>query len=355
MSVCRIISSFLILVVSMKNPAEAGSPAHSRPEARAVTAADVARLPAARDGVVPAAFAFTPDGKALTYLKSEIGQPRAASSGGSSSPAGTPARHRPAARRRRHRRQHLRGREPPPRAAAAPRDRHHPGRPRRGGRRRRHPAPGRPLPPARRRPARTDHRDTPAPRSTPSSTRDGTKVAFVRDDELFVIDLATKKETQLTHGAGDGLTHGLAEFIAQEEMDRSSGFWWSPDGARIAYQETDERHIPLYTIVHQGGEDYSVETHRYPFAGDGQRQGPARRRRRRAGGETRWLDLAEADEDVYLARVDWESPESLLVQVLVARPEVAEALPVRRRDRRRRRCSSRRRPTPGSTCTTTSA
>ena len=92
-------------------------------------------------------------------------------------------------------------------------------------------------------------------------------VAFVRDNELHVIDLSDKKDVQLTEGATDGLTHGLAEFMAQEEMGRSTGFWWSPDGAMIAYQETDERHIPFFTISHQGGSNYSVETHRYPFPG----------------------------------------------------------------------------------------
>jgi dipeptidyl-peptidase-4 len=156
--------------------------------------------------------------------------------------------------------------------------------------------------------------ETPEPEIDPKLTRDGSKVAFVRDDELFVIDLANRRETRLTRGAGDGITHGLAEFIAQEEMDRPSGFWWSPDGDRIAYQETDERHIPPYTIVHQGGEPYSVETHRYPFAG------AANARVRlgiiaAGGGETRRLALAEED-DFYLARVTWDSPTTLLVQVL---------------------------------------
>jgi dipeptidyl-peptidase-4 len=85
----------------------------------------------------------------------------------------------------------------------------------------------------------------------------------------------------------------------------------------VVYQETDERHIPPYTIVHQGSERISVETHRYPFAGAANakvRLGvvPAR------GGETRWLDVADPkmEDDFYLARVGWQSPMRLLVQLL---------------------------------------
>src|SRR5262249_6912254 len=102
--------------------------------------------------------------------------------------------------------------------------------------------------------------ETKSPEIDPKPTDDGKKVAFVRDNELLAIDLGSKKETQLTRGSEDGLTHGLAEFIAQEELDRSSGFWWAPDGSKLAYEKSDERHIPIYTIAHQGGEQYSVET-----------------------------------------------------------------------------------------------
>ncbi len=156
---------------------------------------------------------------------------------------------------------------------------------------------------------------TEAPEIDPKPSRDGSKVAYVRGGELFVVDVATGRETQLSRGAADGVTHGLAEFIAQEELGRFSGFWWSPDGSSIAYQQTDERHVPLFTIAHQGGPEFSTETHRYPFAGKDNasvRLGVVSV----TGGATTWLSLAEPNEDFYLARVDWEDAGNLLVQVL---------------------------------------
>jgi len=157
---------------------------------------------------------------------------------------------------------------------------------------------------------------TASPELDPKLSPDGKHVAFVRNNELVTIDLATKVETQLTHGATEGLTHGLAEFMAQEEMDRATGYWWSPDGSKIVYQETDERAIPLYSIVHQGGTEPSVETHRYPFPG-------AKNALVRlkvvaiGGGEPTDVHLPVTDAgDFYLARVDWETPTSFLVQTL---------------------------------------
>ncbi|RUL89804.1 S9 family peptidase [Tautonia sociabilis] len=157
--------------------------------------------------------------------------------------------------------------------------------------------------------------ETEAPEIDPKFSPDGSRVGFVRAGELYVLDVETGAETRLTGDAAEGVSNGLAEFIAQEELGRSTGFWWSPDGSRIAFQQTDERHIPEFVIVHQGDDTPSTESHRYPFAG-------AENARVRlgvvasTGGEPQWLDVAEDGEEAYLARVCWDGPGHLLVQVL---------------------------------------
>jgi dipeptidyl-peptidase-4 len=292
---------------------DAASGDEARPEGRrAIAAEDVARLPYPGT-VVPGAIAFTPDGRAVTYLKSESNSldrvlwraevagaaPKvvARAPGGGDTDA-TVSREEALRRERQRLRdtgitQVVRAAEADVAVLPIGGDLY--------------------LQRGDETPRRLT--ETKSPELDPKPSADGAKVAFVREGDLYVIDVASNREVRLTQGATDGLTHALAEFIAQEEMDRASGYWWSPDGARIAYQETDERHVPLYTIAHQGGAEYSVETHRYPFAG-----APNAKVRLGvvpvAGGETAWLTIAEPGEDVYLARVDWADPKTLLVQVL---------------------------------------
>ncbi|MHB8246535.1 MAG: S9 family peptidase [Acidimicrobiales bacterium] len=145
-----------------------------------------------------------------------------------------------------------------------------------------------------------------SPLLSPRLSPDGTKVAFVQDGDLYVASTSDEGERRrLTATATDGLTNGLAEFVAQEEMGRPEGFWWSRDSGRLAYAEVDERQVPLYRIVHQGSDQVGAdaeETHRYPFAGKANalvRLGVVSA----SGGETTWMDLGGVDQ--YLARVHW--------------------------------------------------
>ena len=101
---------------------------------------------------------------------------------------------------------------------------------------------------------------------------DGTRIGFVAGDEVHVADADTGAVVRVTSGAaGTGRTNGVAEYVAQEEMDRAEGFWLSPDASRVAFCEVDETHIPQYRIVHQGSDrvgEGAQEDHRYPFAGE---------------------------------------------------------------------------------------
>ncbi len=137
----------------------------------------------------------------------------------------------------------------------------------------------------------------------PQVSPDGGRVAFVRDRNLWVADLETGQARALTDDGDEVIANGLAEFIAQEEMGRSTGFWWSPDGSRIAFLRTDESAIePTLRFEIQADRITMVEQ-RYPFTGTPNVS-------YRLGvidldeDTTRWIDLGE-EEDIYIPRVDW--------------------------------------------------
>ena len=133
---------------------------------------------------------------------------------------------------------------------------------------------------------------------------DGSLLAFVRDGDLWVAPvgpLAAGPVRRLTDDAEPGVTNGLAEYVAAEELGRFDGLWWAADGGAIAYAHVDERDVPPFLIAHLGAEQPRHEEHRYPFAG-----GPNARVSLHVavvgGGQPRPVDLPLAPGD-YLARV----------------------------------------------------
>jgi dipeptidyl-peptidase-4 len=139
----------------------------------------------------------------------------------------------------------------------------------------------------------------------PRLSPDGRSLACVRGNELYVMDIASGAERRLTNGSNATLSHGLAEFVAQEEMDRSEGYWWSPDSKTLVYQETSTEGMEMMHIADATHPDKEPQAWAYPRPGQKNavvRLGliPIE------GGDTRWVNW-DRERYPYLATVRWQS------------------------------------------------
>lgn len=134
----------------------------------------------------------------------------------------------------------------------------------------------------------------------------GGYVSYVRNDELVVYDLAGGGEMQLTSGAGGTVRNAVSEFVAQEELDRDTGYWWAPDETRVAFTQIDEAPVPVTERLEIDADKISTVSQRYPFAGSdnvriklGVVAVSARGARKPV-----WVDLG-ANPDIYVGHVFW--------------------------------------------------
>ncbi|MBL0212185.1 MAG: S9 family peptidase [Holophagaceae bacterium] len=151
------------------------------------------------------------------------------------------------------------------------------------------------------------------PKDDPTFSPDGKKVAYLRGNDLYAVDLATGKETQLTRGGSATLFNGRLDWVYQEEIygrGTFRAFWWSPDSQRIAYLSLDESKVPVYTLVDDRSQPQKVLTARYPKAGD---PNPIAR----LGvvdlvGQTTWMEDPYPGKETLLVQVGWD-PKGLLL------------------------------------------
>ena len=147
----------------------------------------------------------------------------------------------------------------------------------------------------------------------PKISPKGGFVSFIRDRNLWAIDLTSGEEVQLTRDGSDTIGNGVAEFVADEEMDRHTGYWWAPDDAAIAFARIDETPVPVQKRYEVYPDRTEVVEQRYPAAGDPNVRVQLGVIAPKTGAKPRWIDLGK-DPDIYLARVDWRDPQRLTFQ-----------------------------------------
>jgi dipeptidyl aminopeptidase/acylaminoacyl peptidase len=152
---------------------------------------------------------------------------------------------------------------------------------------------------------------TPGQKEFATFSPDGRFVAFVRDQNLYVVDIATQTERALTTDGGGPIINGKADWVYGEEVyDHSSRtFWWSPDSKQIAFMQFDDRPVYPFTVIDEITRRQVLEKTPYPKAGD-----PNPRARigvvAAAGGSIHWVDTGNySDASSLLVRAGW-TPDS---------------------------------------------
>jgi dipeptidyl-peptidase-4 len=145
-----------------------------------------------------------------------------------------------------------------------------------------------------------------------SFSPNGQSIAFVRGNNLYAFDIATQTERAITTDGSHEIFNGKLDWLYQEEIygrDRFRAYWWSPDSARLAFLQLDERPVPEYTVVDHIPYRPALEVTDYPKAGDPNplvKVGVAAI----AGGSPAWVDLSTyASTELLVVDVSW-TPDS---------------------------------------------
>ena len=106
----------------------------------------------------------------------------------------------------------------------------------------------------------------------PTWSPDSAKVAYTRDNDLYVADADGSNERRLTFDGSETILNGYASWVYYEEIfgrpSRYRAFWWSPDSRRIAYYRFDNGQVPMFPIYSAAGQDGTLKRTRYPKAGE---------------------------------------------------------------------------------------
>jgi dipeptidyl-peptidase-4 len=149
----------------------------------------------------------------------------------------------------------------------------------------------------------------------PKFSPDAKSISYLRDHNLFVADVKTGGELNLTRTNSDSLLNGEVDWVYLEELDVRSNYFWSPDSQRIAYLQADESKVPEYPLTNLSGPHATIDMQRYPQPGD---PNPSVRIGivSANGSKTKWLDIPQSPGNDYIPRFGWINAQTLYVELL---------------------------------------
>ncbi len=135
---------------------------------------------------------------------------------------------------------------------------------------------------------------------------DGTQVAYVRENNLYVEVIDSGEITPLTSDGSETIINGTSDWVYEEELGIRDGFRWSPDGKHIAFWNFDSSGVDKFALINNTDTLYPQLTWiPYPKAGttnSAVRIGVVDAN----GGEIRWMDVpGDPPRNTYIARMDW--------------------------------------------------
>ena len=133
---------------------------------------------------------------------------------------------------------------------------------------------------------------------------DASQVAFVRNNNIYVTDLANGREEALTSDGNENIINGTTDWVYEEELSLSDGFRWSPHGQRIAFWRFDQSPIETFYLIDEMTLYPKLKPVRYPKAGTDNshvRLGLVEV----GSGNTTWIDGSRVSQDGYIARMDF--------------------------------------------------
>jgi dipeptidyl-peptidase 4 len=155
---------------------------------------------------------------------------------------------------------------------------------------------------------------------------DGTRVAFVRQQNIYVEDLSAGRVTALTNGRETNIINGTSDWVNEEELFIRDAFTWSPDGRQIAYLQFDTSRVGRFTLINYTDALYPTLTEfAYPKTGttnSAVRLGIVRA----TGGQTRWLTIPGDQREHYIPRFEWVDATTLAFHYTARRQNADELL-----------------------------